>query len=137
MVIKRVLDEAWNRVNQFGCIFLQYPIHLFESWLFQRRTIYLTRYAIDKIILMELARELMEVQTYQNTQHRPGFGITIAMPLVIGQYMLNSIYKAKAMEVELQLIILMKSKARFDFNYWGMHSKIKRAFTHVRRMEDI
>ena len=73
---------------------------------------------------------------YQNTQHRPGFGITIAKPLVIGQYMINSIYKAKTMEVE-HLITLKKFKARFDFDYQGMHSKIKRAFTHVRRIEDI
>lgn len=25
LVIRRVSDEAWNRVNQFGCIFLQFP----------------------------------------------------------------------------------------------------------------
>ena len=44
--------------------------------------------------------------------------------------MLNSVYKEKA-------ITLKKFKARFDFDYRGMHSRIKRAFTHVDHMEDV
>ena len=86
---------------------------------------------------MELARQLMEVQSYQNTQHESGFGITSAKTLVIGHYMINSKYKAKNMEEELQLITLKRVKARYDFDYRGMHSMIKRAFTHVHCIEDI
>lgn len=41
------------------------------------------------------------------------------------------------METELQEIKLKKFKARKDFDYQGMKDKIKRAFTHVHRLEDI
>ena len=86
---------------------------------------------------MELAKQLIEVQSDQHTLYRPGFGISSAKPLVIGHYMINSVYKAKAIEVELQLVTLKKFKVRFDFDYREMNSKIKRAFTHVHHIEDI
>ena len=41
------------------------------------------------------------------------------------------------MESELQLITLKKFKARFDFDYREINSQIKKAYTHVHRIEDI
>ena len=57
--------------------------------------------------------------------------------MVNGNYMINSVHKAKTMEAELQLITLKRFKARFDFDYIEMNSQIKRAFTHVHRIEDV
>ena len=65
---------------------------------------------------MELVKQLMEVQSTQHALHRLGFGISSTKPLVIGNYTINSIYKAKAMEEELKLITLKRFKARFDFD---------------------
>ena len=41
------------------------------------------------------------------------------------------------MESEVQLITLKKFKSRAGFDFRGMHSKMKRAFTYVHRMEDV
>ena len=69
--------------------------------------------------------------------HRPGFGITLAKPSAIGNYLIIFVPKAKNMEAELQLITLKKFKARFDFDYREMNSQMKRAYTHVRCIEDV
>ena len=86
---------------------------------------------------MELVKQLMEVQSTQHALHRLGFGISSTKPLVIGHYMINFVHKAKAMEAKLQLITLKRSKAKFGFDYKEMNSQIKRAFTHVHRIEDV
>ena len=86
---------------------------------------------------MELAKQLIEVQSDQHTLYRPGFGISSAKPLVIGHYMIYFVHKGKDMEEELQLVTLKKFKVRFDFDYREMNSKIKRTFTHVHPIEDI
>lgn len=41
------------------------------------------------------------------------------------------------MEAELQEIKLKKFQARTEFDYRRVKEKIKRAFTHVHRIEDI
>lgn len=46
-------------------------------------------------------------------------------------------YKAKAMEFELQLITLKKFKSKANFDFRGMNSKMKRAFTHIHRTKDV
>lgn len=84
--------------------------------------------------------------------HRPGFGITSAKPLAIGNYSIIFVPKAKNIEAELKLITLKKFKdieaklklitlkkfkARFDFDYQEMNSQMKRAYTHVHRIKDI
>lgn len=51
----------------------------------------------------------------------PGFDISSTEPLVISHYMINYVYKAKAMEAELQLITLKKFKVRYDFDYRRMN----------------
>ena len=85
---------------------------------------------------MELARQLIDVQCDQHATHRPGFNITSAKPLAIGNYWIISVPKAKNMEAKLQLITLKKFKAKFDFDYQEMNFQMKRAYTHVHRIKD-
>ena len=79
----------------------------------------------------------MDVQSDHHASHRPGFGITSARPLSIGNYSIVSVPKVKNMEAELQFITLKRFKARFDFDYREMNSQIKRAYTNVHRIEGI
>ena len=125
-------------MNQYGCNFLQFPIFTYlRVGYFKGESYTLPRYATEQIILMELARQLMDVQSNQHASHRPVFGITSAKPLSIGNYSIVFVPKAKNMEAKLQLITLKKFKARFDFDYREMNSQIERAYTHVHRIEDI
>ena len=76
LCIKRVSDAAWEKVNQYGCIFLQFTTFTYlRVGYFKGEPYTLPRYATDRIILMELARQLMDVQNDQHASHRPGFGI--------------------------------------------------------------
>ena len=86
---------------------------------------------------MELARQLMNVQSDHHASHRPEFGITSTKPLAIDKYSIIFVPKAKNMEAELQLITLKKFKVRFDFDYREMNSQIKRAYTHVHCIKNI
>lgn len=97
----------------------------------------LPRYPTDKIILMELAQELMAVHAVQLANHKLGIIISSHNPLQIGRYSLTTSARAKAMETKLQEIKLTKFKERKDFDYLGMKEKIKRAFTHVHHLEDV
>ena len=111
--------------------------HILRIGYFKGESYTLPRYATDRIILMELARQLIDMQSDQHTLHRPSFGMTLARPLTIGNYSIISVPKAKNMEAELQLITLKKFKTRYDFDYREMNSQMKRAYTHVHRIEDI
>ena len=119
--IKRVPDGALDKVNQYGCIFIQFPTFTYlRVGYFKEEPYTLPRYATDGIILMELAKQVMEVQFYQHVLHRLGFGIS---SIVIGHYMINFVHKEKAMEAKLHLITLNKFKAKCDFDYREMNSK--------------
>ena len=97
--IKRVFDVAWEKVNQYDYIFLQFPTFTYlRVGYFKGESYTLPRYAIDQIILMELARQLMDVQSDQHASHRPRFDIISAKPLSIGNYSIVSMPKAKNIE---------------------------------------
>ena len=86
-----MFDEAWYKVNQYGCIIIQFPKFTYlRVGYFKGEPYTLPRYATDRIILMELAKQLMEVQSNQHSLHRLGFDISSTKPLVIGHYMINS-----------------------------------------------
>ena len=77
LCIKRVFDATWEKVNQYGCIFLQFPTFTYlRVGYFKGEPYTLPRYATDRIILMELARQFMDVQSDRHAMHRPGFSIS-------------------------------------------------------------
>ena len=68
-------------MNQFGCIFLQFTTFTYLTVRYFKGEPYtLPRYPTNRIILIELAKQRMEVQSYQNTLYKPSFGITIVKP---------------------------------------------------------
>lgn len=135
---KRVSDEAWEKVKEYGCLFLQFPTFTYmRVGCYGRQPYMLPWYPTYKIILMELGRQIMVVHTHQSVKHKVGMGISSNNPLKIGQYSLMTSIKARAMETELQEIRLKRFKPRVDFDYRGMKEKIKKTFIHVHRIEDI
>ena len=54
-----------DKVNDYGRIFIQFPTFTYlKVGYFKGKPYTLPRYATDKIILMELVKQLMEVQSY-------------------------------------------------------------------------
>lgn len=120
-------------MNEYGCLFLQFPTFTYmRVGCYSGQPYMLPRYSTDKIILMELGRQIMAVHAHQSVKHKVGMGISTTNPLKIGRYSLLTSTKAKAMETEMQEIKLKRFKSRADFDYRGMKS-----FIHVHRIEDI
>lgn len=89
-------------------------------------------YSSNKIVLMELARQMVYVHEKQSGSHRLGFEFFLS----IGRYSINSIFKARAMDKEKRSTMKL-FKASKDFDYKGMKNKLTRSYTHVHKIEDI
>lgn len=73
------------------------------------------------------------VHEAQSSSHKTGLKLSIT----IGRYSINSIYKSKAVEEEMRRVTMRFFKARKDFDYRGMKNKLKNAYIHVHRIEDV
>lgn len=125
---KRLSDEAWDKVSEYECLFLQFPTFTYmRIGCYDGQPYMLPRYPTDKIILVELGRQIMAFHTFQSAKHKVGMGISTTNPLKIGRYSLVTSVKAKAMETELHEIKLKRFKPRADFDYRGMKEKIKKS----------
>lgn len=119
---RRVYDHAWEVVNQYGCMFLQFTTFTYlRVGCFNGEPFMLPRYPLDKILLMELACQMVAVHEAQYGSHKMGFKFT----LTIGLYYINSIFKERAMEEEVRRVTMKVFKARRDFEYRGMRNKMK------------
>lgn len=59
---KRLSEATYNRVSHFGCVFLQFPTFTYiRIGCFTSEPFILSRYPSDKIVLMELRRQLIHV----------------------------------------------------------------------------
>lgn len=93
----------------------------------------LPRYPSDKVVLMELARQMVYVHEKQSSSQRLGFKFSLS----IRRYSINSVFKARAMDEEMRRITMRFSSARKDFDYRGMNNKLKRSYTHGHMIEYI
>lgn len=82
---------------------------------------------------MELAYQMNTLHEAQSGSHKTG----LKFSLTIGRYPINSILKAGAMEEEMRRVTMRFLKARKDFDYRGMRNKLKKAYVHMHRTEDV
>lgn len=109
----RVSEVSWMKVNEYGCLFLQFPTFTYlVVGCFEGVPYVLPRYPTDKIILMELVRKIITMHSRQLEAHKTGF----KFPLIIESYSLTTYIKAKSMKTKLQEITLKKFKGRKDFD---------------------
>ncbi|KAH9323931.1 hypothetical protein KI387_018570 [Taxus chinensis] len=110
----RVSDEAWAEVSKWGCVFLQ-----FKKFTYLQVVMYLgdpfrlPRYPGDKLILMELVRQLLDFHKFQQSKHKAA----VSFPISIGRYTCSTVVKSKNVVHELQdkLKKHMKPRDGFDF----------------------
>lgn len=71
VLLRRVYEAAWKKVNEYGCLVLQFPTFTYMrvGW-FDDHPYMLTRYPTDKIILIELGRQMMVVHAKQLAAHK-------------------------------------------------------------------
>lgn len=82
---------------------------------------------------MELARQVVAVHEAQYGSHKTG----LKFSLTIDMYSIISIFKAREMEEGMRKVTTRLFKERRDFDYRGMRNKLKKAYVHVHRIEDI
>lgn len=93
----------------------------------------LPRYPSDKIILMDMAHQMISIHECQSLAHKIGLKLFIT----IGRYFVKSIFKACAMGEEMRRVTMWFFKARKCFDYQGMKNKFKNNYTNVHRIEDV
>lgn len=125
---RRISDAAYNRVSHFGCVFLQFPTFTYiRIGCFSGEPFILPRFPSDKIVLMELCRQLISVHEKQSQAHKTGLKFLES----IGRYSVLTNPKAKNMEEEMQWNTMRRFKARTNFDFCGIKNKLKRTYTHV------
>lgn len=131
---KKLLEAAYNyKVSFFGCVFLQFSNFTYICiGCFTGEPFMLPRYPSDKIILMELCRQLIHVHERQSQAYKTSLKFLES----IGRYSVLTNPKAKNMEDEMQWVTMRRFKAHDNFDFRGMKNKIKRSYTHVYRLED-
>lgn len=94
-----VSNESWEVVNQYGCMFLQFPTFTYlRIRCYDEQPFMLPRYPYDKNVLVELTRQMVVVHEKQSGSHRIGFKFLLS----IRRYSINSIFKERAMEDEMR-----------------------------------
>lgn len=74
----------------------------------------LPKYPSDKIIVMELCRQLVYVHERQSSSHKT----SLKSSQSIGRYLVMTTQKAKNMEKEMQWVIMrFKAHKNFDFSW--------------------
>lgn len=131
---ERLSKAAYNRVPHFGCVFLQFPTFTYiRIGCFSGEPFILPRYPFDKIVLMDLSRQLIYVHEKQSQAHKSG----LKFPESIGRYSVLTNPKAINMEEEMQWNTMRIFKVQNNFDFRGMKNKPKRSYTHVYRFEDV
>ncbi|KAH9297391.1 hypothetical protein KI387_029073, partial [Taxus chinensis] len=130
----RVLDEAWAEVSKWGCIFLQ-----FKKFTYLRVVMYsgdpfcLPRYLGDRLILMELVRQLLDFHKFQQSKHKAA----VSFPISIGRYTCSIVVKAKNVVHELQDKLKKHMKPRDSFDIRGVLRAYGTQHLHRANIEDI
>lgn len=131
---KRVSDEAWQVVNKYGCIFLQFPTFTYlRVGCYTGYPNLLPIYPSNKSMLMKLCRHIILVHNERQSIHKP----SIKFPITIGRYSIQTMPKGKAIALEMQIMTLRTYRYINDFDYRGMKRKIKKSHRHVYRIENI
>lgn len=78
----------------------------------------LPRYPLDKIVVMELCRQLVYAHERQCFSHKTG----LKSYQSIGRYLVMTTQKAKNMEEEMQWVTMRRFKARNKFDFCGMNN---------------
>ncbi|KAH9331307.1 hypothetical protein KI387_003415 [Taxus chinensis] len=130
----RVSDEAWTEVSKWGCIFLQ-----FKKFTYLRTVMYsgepfrLPRYPGDRLILIELVRQLLDFHKFQQSKHKAA----VSFPISIGRYTCSTVAKAKNVECELQEKLKKHMKSRDGFDIRGVLRTYGALHLHRPDIEDI
>lgn len=91
----------------------------------------LLRCPSNKIVLMELARQMVVINEAQSSSHKT----SLKFSLTTDRYSINSIFKSKEMEEEMRRVTMKLFKARKDFDYKGMRNNL--AYVHVHWIQDV
>lgn len=131
---RRLSLEVEAKVKKYGSWFIQFPqfiyIRVAGSTICPKR---LPRYPPDKIVLMELARQL---EHYDKTMKLKGeAGVTLS--LVIGNDSCPNLVAFAAVEKEIEQyhLGLYRARQRFDPNGFIKASQ-KNTFKHIPTIED-
>lgn len=131
--------EAISVVSQFGCCFIQFPsfsylrIGAFDG--FPKRH---TRYPEDKVVFVELRRQILEVNTLCSNVKKI---IEIPFPIMVGSYSCASRSDirnlVKAFESRIKLIDYEVIRPQYDpLSFVKDHLKLGYAYGHVLDIED-
>lgn len=78
---RRVSYAAREKVSEYGFLFLQFPTFTYmRVGCYSGQPYMLPRYPTNKIILMELGRQIMAVHAHQSVKHKVGMGISTYNP---------------------------------------------------------
>jgi len=132
---RRVSDDALTVVNGLGCLFIQFSTFTYLRVGYYHGYPYmLPKFPSDKIVLIELCWKMIIVHNKQMELNKPGF----RFPIEICRYFVAIASKAKAKEIEMQLVTMKQFRNRPKFDYWGVKDKIKRNTQfHEPMVEDI
>ncbi|KAH9320351.1 hypothetical protein KI387_043947 [Taxus chinensis] len=131
----RVSKEAWGAVSKVGSLLIQFADFTYLRVIsFSGEPVTFPRYPNDRLITMELSRQLMELHDLQSKRHKSmGF-----FPIIVGHYSFHSIHRARGMETQM----LSKYEqefflARLNFDPFGVARKtISQEYAHVPSLED-
>ncbi|KAH9305342.1 hypothetical protein KI387_009746, partial [Taxus chinensis] len=87
----RVSKEAWEAVSRIGSIFIRFADFTYlRVTRFSGEPLKLPRYPNDRLVIMELSRQLVEMHDLQSKRHK-SIG---CFPTTMGHYSCQSIHKA-------------------------------------------
>jgi hypothetical protein len=110
---KIIFYEAWEVVNKYGCVFLQFPTFTYlKVGCFKGYPYILPRYPSDKWVLMELCRQVIMVHTERRDIHKTW----VKFPITIGSYYVKTMPKTKCVETKMQNVNLRTYHRRVDFD---------------------
>ncbi|KAH9321752.1 hypothetical protein KI387_016391, partial [Taxus chinensis] len=131
----RVSKEAWDAVSKIGSLFIQFADFTYLRVTgFSREPIKMPRYPSDRVITMELSRQLVELHDLQLKRHKStGF-----FPITVGYYSCISIHRARGMEAQMLSEYEQEFfPARLNFDPFGVARKtISQEYAHVPSLED-
>ncbi|KAH9296688.1 hypothetical protein KI387_044268 [Taxus chinensis] len=93
----------------------------------------LPRYPGDKLILMELVRQLLDFHKFQQSKHKA----VVSFPISIGRYTCSTVVKAKNVIHELQDKLKKHMKPRDGFDIRGVLRAYGTLHLHRPSIEDI
>ncbi|KAH9303626.1 hypothetical protein KI387_008030, partial [Taxus chinensis] len=131
----RVSKGAWGVVSKVGSLIIQFANKTYLKVTgFSGEPAKLPRYPNDRLITIELSRQLVELHDLQSKRHKSvGF-----FPITVGHYSCHSIHRAWGMETQMFFEYEQEFfPAPLNFDLFGVARKtISQEYAHVPSLED-